>query len=1031
MRKSYLFLLGLLLSTANGDEPAKVSDRLRVPEGFVIEPVAGPPLVDRPIVADLDELGRLYVADSSGSNAPVAEQLRNPTHRVVRLEDTDGDGRFDRSTVFADRLMFPEGAMWLDGSLYVAAPPSIWKLTDDDGDGVAERREEWFRGKTLTGCANDLHGPYLGPDGRIYWCKGADAEQTYPRAGRSPLVTRAAHIFRSRVDGSEIEPVMTGGMDNPVEVAFTPGGERIFTTTFLQEPEGGRRDGIIHDIYGGIYGKVRGGLENHLRTGREVMPVLVHLGPAAPSGLTRRESDAWGPDYRDNLFAALFNLRKVTRHVLTPEGSTFHATTEDFLTSTDPDFHPTDVLEDADGSLLVLDTGGWYKLCCPTSQLAKAEVLGAIYRIRKADTRRVDDPRGLKLGWGNPSHDELASRLDDPRPVIRRRATGFLARLGPSSLPTLARVIREGKSVEARRSAVWATTRVDHPGARDATRLALDDPDATVRQAALNAISLWRDRAAVSPLLRVLKRDASAGRRVAAEALGRIGAAEAVPALLDAAEIPADRPLDHALTLALIEIGDSDATREGLKRANPDVRRAALIALDQMPNGHLGPEVIVAELDAVDPELREAAGWIVGRHPEWASTVADALPGWMAAWPGKTQVQRGDLERRIGEFAGAGAVQDLLGTYLDDAAAPLDGKLMVLRALNRPALSLRSEGLSRALVRLVVSPEDALARQAVLSVRNLLVVPSLSGKLLEALLRRGSLATASAESRIESLASIAPGRLVPDRELFDFLRGQLASDGPVTQRLMAADVLAQARLGVDDLVSLTAELPEAGPLVLDRLLPCFLKSTEDRVGLALVEALGRPSPPSGLRVATLRDLLEPFGAPVKAAAEPLFAAIHQSEAAQRGRLDALLAASAGGDARLGREVFNGSKAACVTCHAIGYLGGKVGPDLTRIGEVRTRRDLLEAIAYPSASFVRGYEPVQVATKQGVVVSGVLRTETPEAIVLVTGPEKEARIAREEIDELRPGTVSVMPAGLEQQLTAGELGDLLTFLQGCR
>jgi hypothetical protein len=94
--------------------------------------------------------------------------------------------------------MFPEGAMWYDGSLYVAAPPSIWRLTDSDGDGVADRREEWFQGKTLTTCANDLHGPYLGLDGWIYWCKGAFAEQTHARDGRPPLVTRASHIFRRK-----------------------------------------------------------------------------------------------------------------------------------------------------------------------------------------------------------------------------------------------------------------------------------------------------------------------------------------------------------------------------------------------------------------------------------------------------------------------------------------------------------------------------------------------------------------------------------------------------------------------------------------------------------------------------------------------------------------------------------------------------------------------------------------------------------------------------------------------------------------
>src|SRR5262249_26089381 len=123
-----------------------------LPAGFEIELVAGPPLVERPIVADFDEYGRLYVADSSGSNEKVDQQLQKKPHRIVRLEDTDGDGKFDKSTVFADQMMFPEGTLWYAGSLYVAAPPSIWKLTDTDGDGVADQRVEWFQGKTLTGC---------------------------------------------------------------------------------------------------------------------------------------------------------------------------------------------------------------------------------------------------------------------------------------------------------------------------------------------------------------------------------------------------------------------------------------------------------------------------------------------------------------------------------------------------------------------------------------------------------------------------------------------------------------------------------------------------------------------------------------------------------------------------------------------------------------------------------------------------------------------------------------------------------------
>ena len=190
-----VLLLGALVLSLPDSRSDSTETGITVPAGFELELAAGPPLVERPIVVDMDEEGRLYVAESSGSNDNVNKQLKERPHSILRLEDSDADGRYDRRTVFADKMMFPEGVLWHDGSLYVAAPPSIWKLTDTDGDGVADRREEWFNGKTLTHCANDLHGPYLGPDGWIYWCKGAFAEQTYKRPGGTPFVTRASHIL--------------------------------------------------------------------------------------------------------------------------------------------------------------------------------------------------------------------------------------------------------------------------------------------------------------------------------------------------------------------------------------------------------------------------------------------------------------------------------------------------------------------------------------------------------------------------------------------------------------------------------------------------------------------------------------------------------------------------------------------------------------------------------------------------------------------------------------------------------------------
>ena len=201
-RRSLLVVATVLMAVASvhAAEFRFDSGTITLPDGFSVEVAAGPPLVERPVTIDFDERGRLYVTESSGTNIPVAEQVKNPTHRVFRLVDSDGDGTFDRRTVYAEGLMMPEGSLWYRGSLYVTAPPEIWKFTDADDDGVAESREVWFDAKTLTGCANDLHGPYLGRDGRIYWCKGAFAEQTYDLPGRPGWTTRASHIFRARDD---------------------------------------------------------------------------------------------------------------------------------------------------------------------------------------------------------------------------------------------------------------------------------------------------------------------------------------------------------------------------------------------------------------------------------------------------------------------------------------------------------------------------------------------------------------------------------------------------------------------------------------------------------------------------------------------------------------------------------------------------------------------------------------------------------------------------------------------------------------
>jgi putative heme-binding domain-containing protein len=244
-------------------------------------------------------------------------------------------------------------------------------------------------------------------------------------------------------------------------------------------------------------------------------------------------------------------------------------------------------------------------------------------------------------------------------------------------------------------------------------------------------------------------------------------------------------------------------------------------------------------------------------------------------------------------------------------------------------------------------------------------------------------------------------------------------------------VISHAKLTPAQLEALADVLKTSGPLEVDRLLTTFEQSTNETLGLKLVRVLGESSALSSLRVDAVKQHLAKYGPPVQAAALALYAKLNVDAAKQKAKVDELMSKVSSGDVRRGQVIFHSEKAACFTCHAIGYRGGNTGPDLTKVGQIRSERDLLEAIVYPSASFIRSYEPVVVATSEGKVHNGLLKNETSEEILLVTGANQEARINRADIEEIRPSTVSVMPAGLDQQLTVQELADLVAFLKACR
>jgi putative membrane-bound dehydrogenase-like protein len=969
------------------------------------------------MMACFDERGRLFIAESDGRNLQKNELLREEPRFVRMLEDLDGDGTFDRSALFADRMVMPEGALWHDGSLFVVSAPFLWRLEDADGDGVAEKREKLVGEMEFDGRPNQ-HGPYLGPEGRFYFSGGHFGYDLAGRDGRRTGRSNAAGIFSCRPDGTDVEVLGHAGI-NPVEVAFSEEGE-IFSTCAIFDSAGGRHDALIHWIRGGTYGPSAYGPSLLPSTGHR-LGAARRWGQVAPSGLARYRGAAFGDEYRDNLFACFFNTRRAVRIRLERHGSTFRAQEEDFLVSESRDFHPADVLEDADGSLLVIDTGGWLSWGCPFSQIAKPEIRGGIYRVRKTGAPIVDDPRGLRLDWTRVP----AARLDDPRPAVRDRAIAALAREGDRSVASLREALRSDPSARLRRNAAWALSRIATPEASGILREALADRDATVRQAAMAGAGASRDAEAIPALARAVVDEPPHLRRAAAAALGRIGGAAAAPALLRSLSRVEDEHLSHALIYALIEIADREATLPGLRDPSPSVRRGALIALDRMKGGQLAREEVIPHLDPANPALREAAFGIITSRPGWAGELVGFVREGLERAPADER-GREELQGALLAFSGDPAVRDLVARTLRNAGTPAATRLLLLETLSRAPLD-RLPAIWLAELRWALEDGDErVARQSVATLRGA-GAPDFD----EVLLALGRDGGKSADLRAEALAAAAPRLSRMEGTLLGFLASCLEKERPALLRLTAAQALGSARLDDGQLKGLLPLLSRLGPLELPKVLGAYARSKDPGVGNGLAATLEKSPAVESLSPESLRQAFQGYPPEIQAKARPILRRLEADVEQQKERLSGLDRSLKAGDPARGRAVFFGEKAACAGCHPIEGRGARVGPDLSRIGQIRSRRDLLEAIVYPSATLVNGYETHVVRTKDGGIHDGLIARQTAEAIYLHTAERGERRIPRASVEEIRQSRLSIMPQGLEGQLGPGELSDLLAFLESLK
>ncbi len=1017
-----LALASLVAWGAGSPSGASDTPPLRVPPGFSIERVAGPDLVSYPMFATQDGEGRLYVSESTEPNVMTTEEMAaSPSYRVRVLEDRDGDGVFDRSHVFADKIAFPQGGVFTRGALYVSAAPDLLRLEDTDGDGIADRRDVLLTGWTLSVNGALLHGPFQGPDGWLYL---TDARRSYSIETREGelLEGKGGRIWRCRLDGTGLEVVSAGGFDNPVELVFTPAGETLGTMTFFMDPQAGLRDALMHWVEGGVYPKPHRVIEeDRLQRTGDLMPVMTKFANVAPSGLLRYRGEALGSEYSGNLFSAQFNTHRVLRHVLSRDGATFSTLDEEFLTSDDPNFHPTDVLQDADGSLLVLDTGGWFLEGCPLSRVARPEYRGGIYRIRRIGASTPEDPRGRAASLGTLSPEELAGFLGDPRPAVYDRVVEMLVEHGESAVTSLKSLRETHDSSEARAAAVFCLFRIGSPEALRGVRQALGDADPGVRVAAARAAGMARDPAAVSRLGGLLLDDDLAVRRQAGTALAQIGDHSVVGAVLSALAAPADRFVEHALTYALLRLPEPSRMAAGLGDPSPRVRKAALIALDQMEGRPLEERQLLPLLDSEDADLRRTALWVASRHLEWSPGISAFLEDRLRA-----DLSDGELAALADALHGlcvAPEVQASIARLLQSDATPSERRRPLLETLASCPVKKFPEAWIGPLRRQLDSSSPDVRATAVDVVRTR-ELPQLANE-LDAIARAGDVDLHLRVAALDALIRMGPEL---SSERFDLLFDQLDSpDAPLRQ--LTASALGRARLTDPQLLRVaTDSLSEADLLLVPSLLEAFRRGTNEEVGMALVASLTELAPVlDGLAAEGLTDLLSTYPDSVGTAALPLLARLDELKGNRLERLEGLLARLEPGEASRGRDLFFGPTVGCSSCHSVGSEGGRVGPDLTAIGAIRSRHDLLEAIMFPSASFVRQFESYRVETELD-VYAGIIDERTPEAIVLVTGADYRVRVPRGDVVSMDPSPVSMMPEGLHEAVSLAELSDLMTFLE---
>ncbi|MFN0016632.1 MAG: PVC-type heme-binding CxxCH protein [Pirellulaceae bacterium] len=367
-------------------KPEEEQKKFKLPEGFEINLVAAEPDIQKPLNMQFDEKGRIWLTCSV--EYPYAAPLDKPARDSIRvLEDTDGDGRFEKVTVFADGLNIPIGIYPWKGGCIAWSIPNIWHFEDTDGDLKCDKRTKLYGPFDHT---RDVHGNCnafrRGFDGWVYACHGFNNDSHVKGKDGNEVHLNSGNTFRFKLDGSRIEH-FTHGQVNPFGMCFDE-LFNIFTADCHSKP-------IYQLLRGGYYpsfGKPDDGLGF-------VPPMMDHLhGSTAICGLTTYTGDNFPKEYRGQFFSGNVMTSRINRNKPDYHGSTIKAIEQpDFLSTSDPWFRPVDIHIGPDGAMYILDFYnriiGHYEV--PLPHPGRDRTSGRIWRV--AYTGKAEGTKPAKM----------------------------------------------------------------------------------------------------------------------------------------------------------------------------------------------------------------------------------------------------------------------------------------------------------------------------------------------------------------------------------------------------------------------------------------------------------------------------------------------------------------------------------------------------------------------------------------------------------------------------------------------------------